>query len=47
MEKKNNLNSDFKYPDIPFGECLIHDGWLFPGEVTIFKFNFDYISLAE
>ena len=30
-----------------FGECMMHPGWAFDGEIEVFKFRYDYFTLAK
>ena len=47
QERKIGIGEDFELDEIPFGECLVKDGWAFPGEVEIFQFTYDFELLVK
>ena len=46
-EKEIGVGEDFQLDEIPFGTCLLKDGWTFPGEIEIFKLKYDFDQLAH
>ena len=47
LEKEIGIGEDYTQGPIPFGECFINHGWLFHNEIAIFKFRFDYMTMAS
>ena len=46
-EREIGVGEDYDEPAMGFGECLIPPNWSAPKEVFVFKFVFDYNTLAR
>ena len=41
------IGEDYNQDPIPFGKCYTQSGWVHDGEIEIFKFRYDYFTLAK
>jgi hypothetical protein len=46
-ERKMVIGEDYKQEPIPLGHCYVEKGWAYNGEIEIFKFRYDYFTLAK
>jgi hypothetical protein len=46
-EREMVIGEDYEQEPLKFGECFGAPGWAFDGEIEIFKFRFDYFTLAK
>ena len=46
-EREIGIGEDYLEPEIPFGECWAADGWIFPNEMEIFSFRYNFQTLFE
>lgn len=45
-EKEIGIGQEYPFGPLGFGECYLKHGWAFHGEIIVFKFKYDFITLA-